>query len=154
MTIEVSEVLITAAIETRLKTNFDSIWASQPAVKLVFANTKGKQPTPPYGRVFIAFDAGVDGEAYAGNRIDYRKLGLITVQIFTDIGIGEKQGKVIGGVVKQIFQGQQFATGGEKPIIVTCREYELTTVGVDREDPTLYQFNARVPFDYHESTTY
>jgi hypothetical protein len=154
MTLEVSEVLIAAAIETRLKQNFDTVWASQPPVKLLFSNTKPKSPVPPYGKVFVAFAQGVDGEAFGGNRIDYRKLGLITVQIFTENGIGEKQGRSIGGVVKQIFQGQQFATVGEHPIVITCREYELTTVGVDPKDSTLYQHNARVPFDYHESTTY
>lgn len=151
---EVEEVLVTTAIEVRAAT-FDAVWGTQPAVKLLFANVRVKTPpVVPYVRLWIRFGQGVDGEAFAGNRIDYRKLGLITAQIFTGVGIGAKQGKLIGGVFKKIFQGQQFFTGGTKPILVTCREYELTEVGVDPKDATLYGFNARVPFDYHESTTY
>lgn len=148
------EVDIAAAIETRLRDRFDTLWASQPAVKLLFANTGTKKPVVPYVKFFIRFGQGVEGVAIAGNRIDRHKVGLMTAQIFTGVGIGEKQGRMIGGVVKKIFQGQQFATTGAVPILITCREYELTEVGVDIADATLYQFNARVPFDYHESTTY
>lgn len=134
------------AIEERAKALFNTTWARQPAVKIVYENVATKRPEAPYINLFIQHLNSIE-RGYGGNRITYRRFAMIRLQIFTEKNIGAKLGRQIGATIQTIFEGQQF--GG-----ITCREYVLTELGADWVRPELYQLAAKVHFDYDETVTY
>lgn len=135
------------AIESRCQEKFDTLWDRPQKIVIVYENTAARNPPPPMFKLFVD-QVGTIGEAYAGGRIDYSKVGMITAQIFVSKGIGTTTPRQIGAVIETIYAGQAF--GG-----IICRDCTLLTVrGLDKANAELWQVNARIPFEYHQSITY
>jgi hypothetical protein len=147
-----NEAEVLHAIEDRMRTRWPLVWDRQPPITIIFEDTQTRVPLPPFVRLYV--DAiGDKDEAYAGSRIDYSKLGIITAQIFTKKGEGTTLGREIGAAIETIFAGKSFGSDVAKPMSgIICRECTVTVIrGRDRANAELSQVNARVPYEYHQS---
>ena len=71
----------------------------------------------------------------------YENSGLLTVQIFTPVGVGLKQAKKLAEVVLAGFRGHRTTNG------VVFRDMDLVDVGADGK---WYQYNVLVGFEVDE----
>ena len=104
-------------------------------------------PGPPkegaWARIAIAHEAGfpatLGGET--GNR-RFRKLGTVTVQIFTEFGKGEQEADELAIIAEKAFEGEVTSPG--RVIFRNARTIEIG------RDGQWFQTNVLVDFEYDE----
>ena len=126
-------------VETRLQDNW-----SDPDVDLRFENEARKIPPGPFVRLTIRSGRSQE-KGYAGNKILYRRPGIIWAQCFVPRQFGTQKARSIADAVLDIFEGQQF--GG-----ITCSEGEVQELGDDGKG--FWQANAKIYFDHDIERSY
>lgn len=127
------------AIENRLKQN----WTDND-VLLRFENEGRREPGKPYIQTLIK-ELRTEEVGYAGNKILYRRFGLIWAQCFWPAKEGTKKARDVAQAVIDIYEGQQFSQ-------IICREGNIDPSGDDGKG--FWQVNAKIEFDHDFERTY
>lgn len=123
-----------AAVEGR----FTAQWTGTPLAHVVFDNI-AYVPVQGTPYVRLSIRPGNSERITIGSR-EHRTVGLIVVQIFTPLGQGTSDARVLAEQAAAIFRDQEF--GG-----VLCRSASIQNVG---QSTDWNQFNVTVPYQRDE----
>ncbi len=127
------------AIEDRMNT----LWADE-SVDVRYENEARKIPTGDHIRLNVRGLRPIE-VGYSGNKILYRRPGIIWAQCFVQAHTGTQRARVIADAVADVFESKQF--GG-----ITCNEAEVVELGDDKEG--FWQVNAKIFFQHDFERTY
>jgi hypothetical protein len=122
------------AIEARFNTN----WASTTPVKY---DNVDFTPTPGENWIELQIHNGDQIPVSLGGTVNYRAIGIISINVHTALNIGSQTGKNLADTAAAIFRGKTFST-------ITCRGAPITRLG---ESNGWFVYNVSIPYFRDES---
>jgi len=122
---------------------FKSAWDAT-GYEAIYEDVKKQRPDDddPYAVVTLRHAAGFQATlAGATGTRTFRRLGLLTIQVFTPIGNGLQDSYVLGKVAADAFEGSSTPGG------VWFRDVRLNEIG---RDGKFFQTNVLIDFQYDE----
>ena len=125
---------------TKIETRFKTGWGSTTLVQ-GFDNWKGPEPnkaTTKWARFAILHGNGVAASISGGDTKLHRHTGIITISIFTELGIGAYTARTLADTAAGLFRDITADEG------ITYRTPQPQEIGDDNHG--WYQYNVLIPF--------
>lgn len=131
-----------AATESTIRSRFATLWASARPTVRIFHDNAGNDVQPPQNAAWVRLTIlpGTSQQVEMGRLRRWRRVGVVTVQIFVPAASGTGLATELSDSVIQIFEG--ITVSG-----VIFRATSLNRVGLDG---AWLQYNATTPFQADE----